>query len=59
MKLDAIKVIAKQHNINVGKMKKANLLRAIQRAENNEACFETGKANNCGQDDCLWREDCV
>ena len=59
MKLDEIKEIAKQHNIKVGKMKKAELLRAIQQAENNDVCFETGNANSCGQDACSWREDCV
>ena len=58
MKLDEIKEIAKQHNIKAGKMKKAELVRAIQQAEHNDACFETGKAINCGQNTCLWREDC-
>jgi len=59
MKLDEIREIAKQHNIKVGKMKKADLVRAIQQAENNAVCFETGQSNSCGQADCLWREDCV
>jgi len=58
MKLEEIKVIAKQHNIKAGKMKKAELVRAIQLAEGNELCFESGKASACGQDDCLWRVDC-
>jgi len=59
MKLDEIKEIAKQHDIKVGKMKKADLVRAIQQAENNGVCFETGQAGSCGQEACLWREDCV
>lgn len=59
MKLDEIKEIAKLHNIKAGKMKKVDLVRAIQQAENNDTCFETGQAENCGQDACLWREDCV
>lgn len=59
MKLDEIKEIAKQHDIKVGKMKKAELVAAIQQAENNDACFETGKSENCGQNSCLWREDCA
>jgi len=33
MKLDEIKEIAKQHNIKAGKMKKDELVRAIQEAE--------------------------
>ncbi len=58
MKMDEIREIAKRHNIKAGKMKKADLLRAIQQAEGNQVCFDTGKADQCGQDSCLWREDC-
>jgi len=58
MKLDEIKDIAKRYNIKPGKMKKADLVRAIQQAEGNEVCFDADKADSCGQDTCLWREDC-
>ncbi|OGU15356.1 MAG: SAP domain-containing protein [Geobacteraceae bacterium GWC2_53_11] len=58
MKLEEIKEIAKQHDIKAGKMKKAELVRAIQAAEQNDACFDTGKASECGQAECLWRSDC-
>ena len=58
MKLEQIKEIAKQHDIKAGKLKKGELVRAIQTAENNDACFETGKVAECGQEDCLWRSDC-
>jgi hypothetical protein len=59
MKLDEIREIAKQHDIKAGKLKKAELVRAIQDAEGNELCFETGTADNCGQDSCLWRGVCA
>jgi hypothetical protein len=59
MKLDEIKEIAKQHNIKTAKMKKAELVRAIQQAEGNEQCFDSGKATTCDQEKCLWREDCA
>jgi hypothetical protein len=59
MKLDEIKEIAKQHNIKVGKLKKAELVRAIQLAEGNNPCFESGLAAKCGQAECLWRGDCT
>jgi hypothetical protein len=59
MKLDEVKVLAKKLDIKVGKSKKADLVRNIQQVENNEVCFETGKAGVCGQDGCLWREDCL
>ena len=59
MKLEEIKEIAKQHNIKVVKLKKADLVRAIQESEGNEVCFGTDTANSCGQDSCRWREDCA
>ncbi|MFA7402426.1 MAG: Rho termination factor N-terminal domain-containing protein [Pelobacteraceae bacterium] len=58
MKLEEIKEIAKKHDIKAGKMKKADLVRAIQQAEGSNACFETGQASECGQTGCLWRSDC-
>lgn len=58
MKLEEIKTIAKQHNIKAGKLKKADIIRAIQLAEGNEICFETGKSSECDQADCLWKSDC-
>ena len=59
MKLEEIKEIAQRHNIKTGKLKKAELVKAIQDAEGNEVCFETGTADECGQDTCLWREACA
>jgi hypothetical protein len=59
MKLEEIKEIAQRHNIKTGKLKKAELVKAIQGAEGNEVCFETGTADECGQDTCLWREACA
>ena len=58
MKLEEIKDVARQHNIKIGKLKKAELVRAIQKAEGNEACFAVGQASECGQHSCLWRDDC-
>lgn len=58
MKLAEIKEIAKQRGIQAGRMKKAELVRTIQKAEQNDPCFETGKLASCNQMECLWREDC-
>jgi hypothetical protein len=58
MKLDEIKEIAQQRGIKTTKMKKAEIIRTIQRSEQNEACFETGKADSCAQEACLWRTLC-
>jgi hypothetical protein len=59
MKQEEIKKIAMDMGIKAGRMKKAVLVRAIQHAERNLCCFETGQAETCGQADCLWRSDCV
>jgi hypothetical protein len=58
MTINELKEIAKQHGIKAGKMKKTDLVRAIQEAEGNTQCFDTGASTVCGQDACLWREDC-
>jgi len=58
MKLEEIKSIAQLYNIKVTRMKKADLVKAIQRAEGNEQCFAAGKSATCGQIGCSWREIC-
>jgi hypothetical protein len=58
MKLQEIKAIAQRLEIPVRKMTKAELVRAIQKKEQNTECFETGAAAECGQDKCLWADDC-
>ena len=58
MKLDKIIVVARELGVKPGKLKKAELIAAIQVAEGNNACFDTGQASECGQTACLWREDC-
>jgi len=58
MKLEEIKTIAQLYSIKVNKMKKSDLVKAIQRAEGNEQCFEAGKSATCGQIGCSWREIC-
>jgi len=58
MKLQGIKDIAKQKGVSLGKMNKRDSIRAIQASEGNGPCFGNGRAGECGQADCLWREDC-
>jgi hypothetical protein len=58
MKLEEIKSIAQLYSIKAGKMKKSELVKAIQQAEGNEQCFEAGKSASCGQNGCSWREIC-
>jgi hypothetical protein len=58
MKIQDIQKIAKKQGVNPGKMNQTALIRAIQKAEGNNACFATSSVNTCGQKNCLWRADC-
>lgn len=57
MNLKEIKSMAKDLGIVAGKLKKAELIQAIQTAEKNLPCF--GTKDSCEQDTCLWKKDCV
>lgn len=58
MNMHEIKAMARQRGIKPGNMNKAELIRTIQREEGNSPCYNTGKAEVCGQTACLWRDDC-
>lgn len=58
MKLDEVKKIAAQQGIKTGKLRKADIIKAIQRSEGNPDCYNTGQAGLCGQATCSWRDDC-
>jgi len=59
MKLQEIKTIAKGKGINPARMKKDELIKAIQRAEGNDDCFGASKSGECSQINCLWRGECL
>jgi hypothetical protein len=59
MKLQEVREIAKKRGLKIGKMKKTELIRAIQETEGNNDCFDTPYVRECNQFSCLWREDCV
>jgi hypothetical protein len=57
MKMPELKAKAKPLGINPNKMKKAELVHAIQKAEGNTPCF--GKSNSqCPYTDCCFMDDC-
>ena len=58
MTVREIQDFAKKMGLNASKMKKAELVRMIQKTENNSPCFQTGAASSCGQENCLWLSDC-
>jgi hypothetical protein len=58
MTVKEIQGIAEKMGLKASKMKKAELVRMIQKTENNTPCFQTGAASSCGQENCLWLTDC-
>ncbi|MBC8318784.1 MAG: SAP domain-containing protein [Desulfobulbaceae bacterium] len=58
MKMTDVKKKATSVGIKSGKMKKTDLIRAIQLKEGNPTCFQTG-ITPCDQSTCCWRADCV
>lgn len=59
MTINEIRTKAKNMGINTTKMKKPDMIRAIQRAERNLDCYATLRVEHCGEDACLWRIDCI
>ena len=58
MKVLEIKKKAEGLGINPGKMKKVELIHAIQQAEGNEPCY--GKSNGqCSESACCFIADCL
>ncbi len=58
MQMKEIRQIAEKMNIRLAKVDKADLIRAIQRAEGNADCYAIG-GHECDQVNCLWRKDCM
>jgi hypothetical protein len=54
-----IRGMAKGLGVNTYRMRKTDVIHAIQRAEGNPDCFGSPRVDACGEDRCLWREDCV
>lgn len=59
MTLKEIREIAKEKGVKGGKMKKDELVHAIQLAEGNFDCYGTAVGGDCTQSDCFWRSDCL
>ena len=58
MNMNEIREKAKELGILASKMKKTDLIRAIQDKEGNFPCFETAK-DYCNQLACAWRNACL
>lgn len=58
MKMTELKQKSKALGVKPNKMKKVELIHAIQRSEGYIECY--GKSNgNCSQVECCFREDCL
>jgi hypothetical protein len=57
-RLQEVRTIARKMGIDRRNASQKDLIRAIQRAEGNHACFATSSVQTCGQVNCLWRADC-
>ena len=49
---------AKELGLEIHRLKKPDLIRSIQTAEGNTACFATSRTE-CDQMLCCWRADCM
>jgi hypothetical protein len=58
MRLKEIRGMARRLRIPMNGMRKTDLIRTIQRAENNMACYGTERVHCCQEKACLWRIDC-
>jgi hypothetical protein len=59
MRIQEIRVIAKKKGVHSARMRKEEIIRAIQRAEGNFDCFGSPSEGVCDQMRCTWREDCL
>jgi hypothetical protein len=59
MKFNDVRKMAKDMNLNTYRMKKKDVIRAIQRLEGNPECYGTPTVAFCNEDSCLWRSDCL
>ena len=59
MNFNEVRKMAKDLGVKTAKMTKADVIRAIQRAENNIDCYATDRVNDCYEDLCLWKSECL
>ena len=58
MNLTEVKKKAKEVGVSASKLKKLELIRAIQVAEGNTDCFQAADGP-CDQEECCFRSDCI
>lgn len=58
MRMEDVREKARVFGIKTARMKKEDLIRAVQAAEGNFPCFGTAE-DHCDRADCCWRDDCL
>ena len=58
LNMKELREMARQLGVRSIRMRKVELIRAIQQAEGNFDCYGTATEDECDQEECLWREDC-
>ena len=59
MRFHQIQRMAKGLGIRTWRVKKTELIHAIQKTENNLECYGTQRVENCAEQGCLWRTGCI
>ncbi len=59
MKMDEVRERARIAGVRAGKMRKAEVIAAIQRKEGNQPCFGSDLRYSCPYPECCWRDDCL
>jgi hypothetical protein len=58
MKIGDVRMKAMGRGVESKKMKKSDLIRAIQKAEGNVSCYGSGN-RDCPHTDCCFMDDCM
>lgn len=59
MKYQEVQRLAYTMGIKPFGLTKADLIRRIQDREGNIPCYGTDRVGWCGEEGCLWRQDCL
>lgn len=59
MTVKELQTLARARGIKVSRLRKAQLIHAIQNDEGNFPCFGTASQGSCDQTLCAWKTDCV
>lgn len=58
MNMEEVRNHARTKGVNPGRLKKTDLIRAIQLANGDVPCYATLQRFHCSDKECLWSADC-